>query len=319
MEKTSLDAILTEWLENHIKGIVKESTVHIYRFRVYKYIYPFILNKQIEKINKEEIEIFIKGLLNQKTKRSLASQTINGIFIVLSQLFDYFVERGLVLQNPCVGISLSKHKQTKVKVFTRNEQKQLIDYLLKEANAKSLTVLISLFTGMRIGEICALNWSDVDLNNQIIRISSTTQRISADATSRNRTKIIFQSPKTHSSIREIPLSKFVADLLRSIYTQEKKDDDCVFCKKNGSRYDIRTIQKYFGEVLSNLNISNKSFHTLRHTFATSAIEAHVDVKALSMLLGHANITTTMNIYVHPGEEHLRSMITSIGKFLVKED
>ena len=171
-----------------------------------------------------------------------------------------------------------------------------------------------LYTGLRIGELCALRWKDIDLNNKCYRIENTVQRVkNIDKDAKSKTKLIISIPKTPSSKRIVPIPNFLIPILRKY----KKDDNIfVFSDKEIPR-DPRTFESYFERLLKKCNIENKNFHSLRHTFATRSLEAGMDIKTLSEILGHSSYRITMDIYVHSSFELKKDSLNELASYLNK--
>ena len=181
---------------------------------------------------------------------------------------------------------------------------------MEQPNARNIGVMLALCTGMRIGEVCALKWEDVDLTHRMIRVCKTVGRIyncELGATER-----VFSTPKTKHSFREIPISKLLFEAL------------CVTKRMSSSPFvvgttiyatDPRTYRDYFNRLLKRLNITPIVFHGLRHTFATRCIESQCDYKTVSSILGHSNVATTLNLYVHPNLQQKKRCIDKMSKFV----
>lgn len=315
MLEKDLNLLIEEWFSSSIKDKVKKSTYCMYLYRVKKYICPLFTGYE-GCHTKLDIEIFLSSLRNEKTKECLSFSTKKGIFFLLNEFYDYLKCKKIVNNNPCDEIKLKKTGRKHIKLLNEKEQNKLIDYLVKENSSRSVLVLTGLFTGMRIGELCALTYSNLDLNGKKIIVQKTKQRIAIENCNA-KTCIIMDSPKTACSDRVIPISNFLVKLLKQLLNQGRSQEGYVFCKKDGASYDVRSIQKYFSVTSKKLEIRINNFHSVRHTFATRAIETGVDVKSLSIILGHANVTTTMNFYVHPNEKHMRNKIEKISNYFVK--
>lgn len=189
------------------------------------------------------------------------------------------------------------HLQTKrnPKILSAYQQKRFIDILIVANDMRAIGCLISLYTGIRIGEICALKCKNIDINNKTIAIKNTMQRIQKCDKSQ-QTEVIIDSPKSVSSNRIIPIPNCLLDLIRSIISEP----DNFFLTGDSNRYiEPRNMQNYVSKLYEKLNISGLSFHSLRHTFATRCLEIKFDLKSLSEILGHSSVTTTLNLYVHP--------------------
>ena len=198
----------------------------------------------------------------------------------------------------------------KLPVLSLRHQRKLMKHLMEQPNARNIGVMLALCTGMRIGEVCALKWEDVDLTHRMIRVCKTVGRIyncELGATER-----VFSTPKTKHSFREIPISKLLFEAL------------CVTKRMSSSPFvvgttiyatDPRTYRDYFNLLLKRLNITPIVFHGLRHTFATRCIESQCDYKTVSSILGHSNVATTLNLYVHPNLQQKKRCIDKMSKFV----
>lgn len=271
------------WLDEK-KLSIKESTYFNYLYIIEKYIIPKLGKYHLKKINYDIVQKYIYYLYNEK---KLSTKTIKDIVMVIklslknhnNKVFNY-------------RFNYPKSNEKKMNILTKEEQNILVKYINNNISYKNIGILLSLSLDMRIGEICALKWSDINIDEEIITINNTIQRVYNK--SKNESKIIIASPKTINSKMQIPLSKGMLNLIGN-----KKDDNLYFLTSNKSYIEPRCYRNYFNNILKKLNISHYKFHTLRHTFATNLIEIGYDYKLVSELLGHSNINTTLNIYVHP--------------------
>ena len=207
-------------------------------------------------------------------------------------------------------------KGKRIEIINRTEQAALIRYLYKETDASKAGILLCIFTGLRLGEICSLKWDDIDFEQMIIHVRRTVQRISIDG-NENRTSLIITEPKSIFSIREIPISKGTIHLLNKI----KHNEEYVIGGKKP--LEPRTYQNRFKKYLKETAIKEYNFHALRHTFATNCIDHDMDVKILSEILGHANVQITLNKYVHPTMDTKRRQLAVLdsvyGQFCGSEN
>ena len=171
---------------------------------------------------------------------------------------------------------------------------------------------MALYTGIRIGEICALKWKDINFKNNTIIINKTLQRIYIKEQNKNTSKIIISSPKTKNGMREIPISKQITKYLLNI----KTDDNDYIITGTIKYIEPRSYRTYFNKLLNKLNIRKVNFHVLRNTFATNCIIAGIDCKTVSELLGHSSVNITLNLYVHPKIEEKMKCINIISKNLI---
>lgn len=186
-----------------------------------------------------------------------------------------------------------------MRVLSRNEQEELYHYLYTELTPGNIGILISLFTGLRVGEVCALRWEDISFPEQAIYVHQTMQRVQVKNDPNQKTKIIITAPKSACSIRTIPIPDLLVPVLELYKTTAI---GYVLTNSHQRIMEPRTLQNYFKKALRNSSIKDANFHSLRHTFATRCIELGFDVKTLSEILGHAGVNITMNRYVHPSME-----------------
>jgi len=187
---------------------------------------------------------------------------------------------------------------------------KLISHLISDGGSVCTGILLAVNAGLRIGEICAMRWSDVSLEKGTICVQRTVQRIKNDTSDANgaRTCLYFGEPKSRSSRRTIPLPQFLCDLL----TPLASPGDCFVLTGTPEVMEPRALQYRFKRILLEVGVPDINFHALRHTFATRAIDTGVDVKTLSKLLGHSDVQTTLNIYVHPSMSHMRECMEMIA-------
>ncbi len=288
-----------EWLENK-KEKVKKVTYLAYQKVIVNHILPYIQSLTTNTISQDQIRGFNYYLskLNISRKYILDIASVyNSIICYINNkyLTNYFFE--------CNNVK--KDYKELLKTYTKNEQQIIISACLNGINNKKLGILIALFSGMRLGELCALQWKDIDLKNKIIKVSKSVQRV-FDI---NKSYIEISSPKTINSYRSIPISNFLLKYLK----QFKNNDDIYILSGRNKIIEPRNYRKYYYKLIKSLNIPYIKFHGLRHTFATNCIEMGIDYKTVSELLGHSSITITMNIYVHISIDHKRKCIEKLTK------
>lgn len=303
--KVNYDYILNLWLQD------KKDNIKISSYMRYKFIIENYISKELGSIDFKKInERLINNFFDFKTIKELSDSTKNLIMIVIKSSIKYGVEKKFRKQNINIEIKITKPK-SKVIYFTKNEQDILDKYLHDNLNLKNLAIIISLYTGIRVGEVCGLQWKDINFYEKTLSISKTVQRIvSNDNTS--KTKLIIDSPKTESSIRTIPIPEHLIKILR-IY---KTNDENFILSDSLKPKDPRSVEKYFTSVLKNNNIRVLNFHALRHTFATRCREAGIDIKILSKILGHSSYHTTQDIYVHETMDFMRVSMNTVYKYMM---
>ncbi len=188
-----------------------------------------------------------------------------------------------------------KINKKKIEIFNLMEQRILFEYLYKNISCKNIGIILSMTMGLRIGEVCGLKWKDIDFYENTLTVSRTVQRIYINNGNFKESKIIISVPKSEKSIRILPLGKELMKILRSF----KKNDEIFILTGKNKPTEPKIYREYYYNILKKLNIKKRTFHSLRHSFATRAIEEGVDYKTLSEILGHSSINITLETYVHP--------------------
>lgn len=288
--------VATDWFTS-IKPQIKETTQNKYTNILNNYILPVFGTQKLENITYDFIEKHCHFLLKYggKAGNGLSSKTVIDTLSIIRSILKYAKRKGKIIS--CDGTDIQiKNTSLPMRIFSKTEQAQLCDYLYKNINAANIGILICLFTGLRIGEICALRWEDISITEKTISIHHTLQRIQDKTNTEKKTKVIITVPKSDCSIRTIP----IPDILLNILIEYKTTSyGFVLTNHDSAFMEPRTMQNYFKKALQNSGIKNANFHTTRHTFATRCIELGFDVKSLSEILGHATVNITMNRYVHP--------------------
>ncbi|WP_294207162.1 site-specific integrase [uncultured Chryseobacterium sp.] len=304
--KKTLAEIAELWKEDK-KMYVKKSTFSAYVLLLENHLLPVF--KDHFEIENEDIQKFVF----QKLDQGLSQKSIKDILIVLKMVLKFGAKNKWIeftnfdVQYPTVRETHS------IDVLSRTHQKKVMGYIQEHFTFRNLGVYICLCSGMRIGEICALTWEDIDTDNGIINIRKTIQRIYVIEGGERRTELLIDTPKTKNSIREIPISR---DLLRMLKPFKKIVNPAFFVLTNDSKpTEPRTYRSYYKNLMRSLEIPDIKFHGLRHSFATRCIESKCDYKTVSVLLGHSNISTTLNLYVHPNLEQKKKAIDQMFKAL----
>jgi len=286
------------------KGKLKQSTYSRYSFICERHIIPYFEKINLNKVNEKIINEFIQYKRHRGglTNKTLSPKTINDITCLLLQIIKDHRKIDLDIGN-------LSYKQSEISIFTDKEYNRLKKYLSIETDSKKLGIIIAMLTGIRIGELCALKWENIDLKNGVINIDKTIQRIKiTDSAEKRKTKIVIDTPKSNASIRAIPIP---AVLLHKLETFKASANTYILT--NTTDYiEPRIYQRHFKSYLTASNIKDNNFHALRHTFATMAISREVDIKTVSILLGHTDVGFTMKRYVHPNIEHRRVQIEKLA-------
>lgn len=283
------------WLSD-MSGTLKVSSVNKYDDLLRCYILPEFGESELSEITNQNIIDFTSTLLlSGGTKRQgLAPSTVAEVLSAMNSIRLYALRRDCMVSfSPeCIHI---KREQKDIRVFSLEEQNCILEYLQENMDLTALGILLCLFTGIRIGELCALKWEDVSIPAKRMQVKRTMQRIRVDGSEKRKTEVRIFEPKSASSIRTIPLPEAIVGLLEEYY---KPGTYFLTCEQD--RFvEPRTMQNRFKAVLSSCNIADANFHAIRHTFATRCIELGFDVKTLSEILGHSSVAITMNRYVHP--------------------
>ncbi len=313
LKNISIEEIFQLWLE-YINGNVKKSTYYIYFNIVNKHILPYMKNKKISEINNIYIENFKKYKLKKgrlDKKGGLSPKTVCDILAVLKAVIKYSSNNlGISFNVNLDLISTSVKNKKQKEVISLNEQEILENYLDNNVDNYSCAIKLSLYTGLRLGEVCGLQKKDFDFLNNTFTVCKTVQRIKQIGNG-NKTCLTTVNPKTVNSERTLPIPEKIIPLIKELL-KCKKEEDFIFSNKNNKPLDPRTLQYYFVKVIKNCNLKNYSFHTLRHTFATRFVERGFDIKTLSEILGHSNVNITLSTYVHSSFEMKRKYMNELN-------
>ena len=291
--------VTEEWLK-YKKNTVKKSTYYNYSYSVAKYLYPSFAGKNITKI--KNYNNFIEELSD-----TLSPKTVRDIVTKLKEIINFYEEEHNTKLN-IKKMSLPKMNKKEIQILSNKEKQKLEKYCIEQNSLKSLGILICLNTGLRIGEVCALRWENVDFETRRIHVEKTIERIYSKE--ENKTIVIIDTPKSITSVRTIPINSKLYNILKQIRGKSKKTD---FVLTGSSEHYVepRNYQYHFKEILKRSKVKKYKFHTLRHTFATNCIEAGMDIKSLSEILGHADVSITLNIYVHSSDKAKRKYLEKI--------
>ncbi len=289
------------------KQYIKKSSFSAYTLLIENHLLPVFKNKN--HLNEAEVQAFVF----QKLEQGLSQKTIKDILIVLKMVLKFGAKNKWIEYQPFdIQFPTEREKQT-IEVLSRTHQKKVMQYIQEHFTFRNLGVYICLCSGMRIGEVCALTWEDVDTDNGVIKIRRTIQRIYTIDEGGRKTELILDTPKTTNSIREIPMS---SDLLKMLKPIKKIVNNSFFVLTNDVKpTEPRTYRTYYKNLMKELGLPQLKFHGLRHSFATRCIESKCDYKTVSVLLGHSNISTTLNLYVHPNLEQKKKAIDQMFRAL----
>lgn len=304
---------LIEWLDCYVKPSSKQKTYMRYSEIVSQHILGNLGEYEMGDLTPIILQRFIIELLqrgNLKTGEGLSANTVNGIITVIQSSLKLAYSIGQVPEYFADKIKRPRAIEKQIVCFSLKEQKAIEQSVLSGKKTKMFGVVLCLYTGLRIGELLALEWKDVDLNRGVISVIKSCH----DGKNREgKFARIIDTPKTKTSEREIPIPKQLIGYLRSIKNDSKSN--YVVTSDSDKPISVRAYQRRFEIFLKKLNIPHRGFHSTRHTFATRALECGMDVKTLSEILGHKNPNITLSRYVHSLTDHKREMMNRLGKLL----
>lgn len=307
--KPLFSEILALWIsDNRIR--LKEATVYRYSYLIETHILPELGGMQIEKITSSVINAFLAKKLSDGRidgRGGLSTAYVRSIMLVINSALQFAAENRFC-NPPLTQINKPPLQSKALAVLSKDEQNNLESVLLTDTDETKLGIYISLYTGLRIGEICALSWEDIDVANRIIYVRHTVTRIRVNENGKMVTKNSIDNPKTKSSLRCVPICSALAQVLNDYLPNVTSE--YVVSNKAGF-VSPRTFEYRYKKILKESKISFINYHGLRHTFATRCIESGVDVKSLSEILGHANVSITLNTYVHSSMDLKRAQLEKL--------
>ncbi len=292
MKKAS--ELFESWLTKDASGRVKPSTYENYYYCIKKYVAPFFTNTGIDLITETRVEQFVKFVMadqciSKAYKRKLLSIFKTALKDILKDKPDY----GLIIEK----IKLPKKENTEVEVFSVKDQRLIESAILNSEDNRLLGIMLSFYTGIRLGELCSLKWGDIDFEAGTMSVSRTVSRTESFGSREEKTSLLVGSPKSQKSLRKIPVPDFLLKLVKDRKLIPKYENLYILTGTE-TPFDPRTYQKLYKQVLQKAGVKARKFHAIRHTFATRALELGVDIKTLSEILGHSTVSMTLNTYAH---------------------
>jgi len=298
--------IAAAWKE-YKRPYVKQSTMAAYVLILENHVLPYFGDG--DSLHEQEVQTFVL----QKLENGLNIKTVKDILIVLKMVMKFGVKNEWINYYEWDIKYPTSSTNKELEVLSVANHRKILNYIQNHFTFTGLGIYISLSTGLRIGEICALKWSDINVTDGTIMVSRTIERIYIIEGEKKHTELVINTPKTKNSCREIPMSK---ELLAMIKPLKKVVNNDFYVLTNDERpTEPRTYRNYYNGLMAKLDIPKLKYHGLRHSFATRCIEAGCDYKTVSVLLGHSNISTTLNLYVHPNMEQKKRCITKMFKSL----
>lgn len=294
--QTVIEAVATHLDASRLR--LKPSTLGVYKRYLDIYIAPHFGKTRCKAMTTELSQDFVNKLL----ENGLSVVTVQSVFNLMKTSIE--TANGSVL-----AVKFPKQTKKQVEFLSTDEQKRLEEAAKKRGADNYIAIMLCLYTGIRIGEVCGLRWADINLECGLLYVNRTMQRIRSNANSESKTEIAFLAPKSATSTREIPLPDFMTEILRE-FRHFAKTDYVVNYKSKP--IEPRTLQYRFKRILEAAEVKDVCWHTTRHTFATRALENGFDVKSLSEILGHGSATVTLNKYAHSSTEHKRGCMNALS-------
>ncbi len=303
--KKTFNELVALW-QNDKKQYVKRSTYAAYSLLINKHLIDAFGDSS--DITEEDVQKFVLGKLEQ----GLSQKTVKDILIVLKMILRFGVKNKWLEYHPIDVRFPTDRERHDVVTLNISDQRKVMAYLKSNFTCMNFGIYICLSSGLRIGEVCALTWNDLDVDGGVIRVSKTIQRIYLFDNACRRTEVVIDTPKSKNSIREVPMTKELMQMIRPL---KRVVNGSYFVLTNGEHpVEPRTYRNYYKNLMIKLGMPPIKFHGLRHSFATRCIESHCDYKTVSVLLGHSDISTTLNLYVHPNMEQKKKCVEQMSKF-----
>ncbi len=293
---------LNIWLDT--KKVKIQSLIR-YEDLINKYINNVLGDLYLKEINKD---IILKMFNDYKDK--LSNSVMKTLIYIIKSSLNYAYELNYIDYINLDDLKIKNNLHT-IYIYSKEEQNILVNYLKTNLNIRKVCLLLCMYTGLRIGEVCGLKWEDINFKNNSLEVKRTIERIKNREDNESKTILIASTPKSDTSKRIIPIPEFIIKYLKEYYS----NNDYYILSNSLKLYDPRYFEEFYKRCIKKCHINYVNFHTLRHTFATRAIEAQVDIKTLSEILGHSSIEITLKLYVHPSFELKKQAIENLANFL----
>ena len=286
---------------------VKKSSFAAYSLILSNHLLPAF--GAMDDIREEDVQQFVFDKLNS----GRSHKTVKDMLIVLKMVLKYAAKHEYMPYRQIEVRFPTERERSELPVLCRTDQKRMMKYMTDNFSFRNLGVYICLSAGLRIGELCALKWENMDVSRGVIVVDKTIQRIYFIEGGERHTELMIDTPKSANSIREIPMTK---ELLRMVKPMRKVVNPSYYVLTNCSRpTEPRTYRNYYNKLMAEIGLPPLKFHGLRHSFATRCIEGRCDYKTVSVLLGHSNISTTLNLYVHPDIDQKKRCVEQMYRSL----
>ncbi|WP_367377400.1 tyrosine-type recombinase/integrase [Enterococcus gilvus] len=276
------------WL-NEVKAEIKQSTYANYEYKLEHYVFYEIGEYSLNELDESVAQLLVQRL----NRRKLKSSTIQAIFRIINQTMNQAIRQKRITDNPFLAIRFPKMPKKKKQALTKIEQKRLEKTALAEKKGRGIPILLALHAGLRIGEISALKWEDVDFETNQIHVNSTYQRVIDSTNREEKTTLIYTRSKTESSVRTIPISQ---TLRKTLLQYKKRATGAFICSRKDEPSEPRLLTYHFHRLREKAGLATIHFHQLRHTFATRCVESNGDIVSISALMGHSSSKMTLDTY-----------------------
>ena len=304
----TLQELFLEWLNLNHKDEIKPRTYLRYMSTFKTNIFPYYGDLDIKSLTSRDLQRIIYEI---KERKKLSPSSMNTIIGAIKQAFRYALDFELITSDPTLKLKrVPLPRESKLRVFTKEEQIKIENYIKKLDNDEYFVYILTLYTGLRLGEVVALTFKDINLRSGVMSITKTKYKT---LDQNNKWIYVVDTPKTKSSIREIPLPRFLIDKIREL--KKKKISKYIVSRNDGTTLTDKVVVYRLSYLLKQIHVRRLNFHALRHTFATRALENKMDIKTLQEILGHSDIRTTLNIYTHSLMTHKKQQMQKMKKLV----
>lgn len=304
----SVKEIAELWKEAK-RPFVKQSTFCGYVLIIENHIVP-----TFGELHTEIDEATVQQFVISRLEAGLSQRYVRSIILVLKMITRFGVKHGWLRHREWELSYPTAAERGAIEVLSVADYRKVLDHVRANFSFRNLGIYICLTTGLRIGEVCGLKWSDIDAASGVLSVRRTLERIYVIPDEGERhTELIVNTPKTSNSLREIPLSTPLLSMLRPL---KKVVNEQFFVLSNDREpIEPRTYRNYYTALMDEIGVPKMRFHGLRHSFATRCIESNCDYKTVSVILGHADISTTLNLYVHPNMDQKKRCMARMSRFI----
>ena len=308
MGHKTIREIAVVWKDSK-RPFVKQSTMAAYVLILENHILPTL--GESDSLHEKIVQDYVL----RKIENGLSVKSVKDILIVLKMVMKFGMKNEWMDYYEWDIKYPTSSTNKEVEVLSVANHKKVLNHIQNHFSFTGLGIYISLCTGLRIGEVCALKWSDINIMEGTITVNRTIERIYIIDGVQKHTKLVINTPKTQNSCREIPMTKELLAMMKPL--KKVVNDDFYILTNDEYPTEPRTYRNYYTKLMEKLGIPKLKYHGLRHSFATRCIEAGCDYKTVSVLLGHSNISTTLDLYVHPNMEQKKRCIAKVFKSLGK--